>query len=96
MTQLDFKMTKLVQIASEHGLDWFSNGASKQIVYIVTLSGRTVKTLISTEYDKTMYCHIIKIDNIKGGAPYLEYRFSVNPKKKFWNETFVIINADGK
>lgn len=89
MNTENFKLIKNIEVASEMGLDWFSNGSAKQAVYTLFFDGKPIKSYISANANKKLYA-LVEIGHkaVNGVAivPNIEIiyqiKFSVKPNKK--------------
>jgi len=101
MTNLNFKLVKNVQTASDFGLQWFENGSSRQAIYTLYFNEKSIKTYISTNADKKLYA-LVEIGNkaVNGVVivPNVEIiyqvKFSVNPNKKTYGTRKIVVTNE--
>ncbi|MEY4260219.1 MAG: hypothetical protein RL656_1192 [Bacteroidota bacterium] len=101
MTNLNFKLVKNVQTASDFGLQWFENGSGRQAIYTLYFNENPIKTYITTNADKKIYA-IVEIGNkavngvviVPNVEIIYEVKFSINPNKKTYGTRKIVVTNE--
>jgi hypothetical protein len=101
MTNLNFKLVKNVQTASDFGLQWFENGSGRQAIYTLYFNEKPIKTYITTNADKKIYA-LVEIGNkavngvviVPNVEIIYEVKFSINPNKKTYGTRKIVVTNE--